>query len=49
MDNKIIETDNGIHIKILSKDMCCIYGDNNSSNYFIKKEYLEKALEKEWK
>ena len=47
-NEKIIKTDNGINLKILSKDLCCIYGNEDSSNYFIKREYLEKLLKKEW-
>ena len=48
MEDKIIKTDNGVKIKILTNDLCCIYADENSSNYFIKKEYLEEALRKDW-
>ena len=49
MSKKIIKTNNGINIKILTKDLCCIYGDNeNCSNYFIDKKFLEKALNESW-
>ena len=49
MNKKTIKTDNGVNLKILTKDMCCIYGENeNCSNYFIEKQYLEKLLQKEW-
>ncbi len=48
-NKKIIKTDNGVNIKILSKDLCCIYGENeNCSNYFIERKYLEELLSKEW-
>lgn len=46
MNDKIIKTENGVNIKILTKDMCCIYGNSDSSNYFIKKEDLEKTIKK---
>lgn len=43
--NKIIKTDNGVNIKILTKDLCCIYGENeNCSNYLVEREYLVEAL-----
>ena len=48
MKEKIVKTDNGINIKIVSENLCCIYGNENSCNYFIKKEYLEEALSKKW-
>ncbi len=49
MNKKIIKTDNGVNLKILTKDMCCIYGESeNCSNYFINKKDLEKLLKEEW-
>lgn len=48
MEDKIIKTKNGVNLKILTKDMCCIYGDKNSSNYFLQRKDLEELLKKEW-
>ena len=48
MENKIIKINNGVNFKILSKELCCIYGNENSSNYFIERKDLEKLLKKEW-
>lgn len=48
MEDKIIKTKNGVNLKILTKDMCCIYGDENSSNYFVERKDLEELLKREW-
>ena len=48
-NKKIIKTNNGVFLKIITKDMCCIYGKNeNCSNYFIERKDLEELLSKEW-
>lgn len=48
-NKKIIKTNDGVFLKIITKDMCCIYGENeNCSNYFIERKELEELLSKEW-
>ena len=47
-EEKKKKTNSGVNLKIITKDMCVIYGDENSSNYCIERKYLEELLSKEW-
>lgn len=40
----VFETEKGVNIKVVDEELCCIYGNENSSHYLLTRKDIECIL-----